>query len=209
VLTYFLNDFEMVSVAPIITGITLVFTFHIRCISIVISKSSQHLFESHSCLMGLQHLITYMLLFHNRVLLLLLLLSRACLKVKFVGYNLKQSHQHHVCNCWLVIAFSNAQCACVCLIIQYSKFGIYICNARHSNCLTTTGRYSDRHGKNTKRTTHYKEPSGRLKVPQHLTAGLQHRRFGGTKPAWMSWQREISLPLQGLKTTAVQPRGNS
>jgi hypothetical protein len=35
VLTYFVNDFEMVPVAPIITGITLVFTFHIRCISIV------------------------------------------------------------------------------------------------------------------------------------------------------------------------------
>ena len=28
--TYFLNDFEMVPVAPIITGITVVFTFHIR-----------------------------------------------------------------------------------------------------------------------------------------------------------------------------------
>jgi hypothetical protein len=27
VLTYFVNDFEMVPVAPIITGITLVFTF--------------------------------------------------------------------------------------------------------------------------------------------------------------------------------------
>jgi hypothetical protein len=35
VLTYFLYDFEMVPVAPIITGITLVFTFHIRCISMV------------------------------------------------------------------------------------------------------------------------------------------------------------------------------
>jgi hypothetical protein len=35
VLTYFLNDFEMVPVAPIFTGITLVFTFHIRCIYIV------------------------------------------------------------------------------------------------------------------------------------------------------------------------------
>jgi hypothetical protein len=32
-LTYFLNDFEIVPVAPIITGITLVFTFHMRCIS--------------------------------------------------------------------------------------------------------------------------------------------------------------------------------
>jgi hypothetical protein len=35
VLTYFLNDFEMVPVAPIITGITLIFIYHIRCISIV------------------------------------------------------------------------------------------------------------------------------------------------------------------------------
>ena len=34
-LTYFLNDFEIVPVAPIITVITSVFTFHMRCISIV------------------------------------------------------------------------------------------------------------------------------------------------------------------------------
>jgi len=34
-LMYFLNDFEMVPVTPIITGITFVFTFHIHCISIV------------------------------------------------------------------------------------------------------------------------------------------------------------------------------
>ena len=33
--TYFLNDFEMVPDAPIITGITVVFTFHIRTISLV------------------------------------------------------------------------------------------------------------------------------------------------------------------------------
>jgi hypothetical protein len=36
VLTYFPNDFEMVPVVPVITGITLVFTFHIRCISTII-----------------------------------------------------------------------------------------------------------------------------------------------------------------------------
>ena len=35
--TYFLNDFEIVPVAPIRTGITFVFTFHMRCISIVSS----------------------------------------------------------------------------------------------------------------------------------------------------------------------------
>ena len=34
-LTYFLNDFEIVPVASIITGITFVFTFHMRCVSIV------------------------------------------------------------------------------------------------------------------------------------------------------------------------------
>jgi hypothetical protein len=37
-LTYFLNDFEMVPVAPIITGITFVFAFHIHCISNVRSS---------------------------------------------------------------------------------------------------------------------------------------------------------------------------
>jgi hypothetical protein len=35
VLTYFLDDFEMVPVAPVITGITLVFIFHIGCIYIL------------------------------------------------------------------------------------------------------------------------------------------------------------------------------
>ena len=34
-LTYFLNNFETVPVVPIITGIASVFTFHMRCISIV------------------------------------------------------------------------------------------------------------------------------------------------------------------------------
>jgi len=34
-LAYFLNDIEMVPVAPIITGITFVCTFYMRCISIV------------------------------------------------------------------------------------------------------------------------------------------------------------------------------
>jgi len=34
-LTYFLNDFEIVPVAPISTGTIFVFIFHMRCISIV------------------------------------------------------------------------------------------------------------------------------------------------------------------------------
>ena len=37
-LRYFLNDFEMVPVAPIIVGITFVFTVHMRCISVVRSS---------------------------------------------------------------------------------------------------------------------------------------------------------------------------
>jgi hypothetical protein len=34
-LRYFLNDFEMVQVAPIITGIAFVCIFHMRCVSVV------------------------------------------------------------------------------------------------------------------------------------------------------------------------------
>jgi hypothetical protein len=33
-LRYFLNDFEMLLVDPVITGITFVFAFHMHCISI-------------------------------------------------------------------------------------------------------------------------------------------------------------------------------
>jgi hypothetical protein len=34
-LAYFLNDFEIVPIAPTITGIIFVFTFHMHCISVV------------------------------------------------------------------------------------------------------------------------------------------------------------------------------
>jgi hypothetical protein len=71
VLTYFLNDFKMVLVALIITGITLVFVFHIRCISILKSlyfKIFSACLESHSCLLELRHLSTYVFPFYYRVL---------------------------------------------------------------------------------------------------------------------------------------------
>jgi hypothetical protein len=61
-LTYFLNDLEMVSVAPIIPGITLVFTFHIRCVSVVRSLYFRILsasFQSYFCLLGLLHYYYY------------------------------------------------------------------------------------------------------------------------------------------------------
>ena len=54
-LRYFLNDFETVSVAPIIIGIAFVFTPHTRCISILRSFHFRAF---------LQHLLTCMLLFH-------------------------------------------------------------------------------------------------------------------------------------------------
>jgi hypothetical protein len=66
-LTYFLNDFEMVPVAPIITGITLAFTFHMRYISIVRSlyfKIFSASFLITFCLLKFQHLLTCMFLFH-------------------------------------------------------------------------------------------------------------------------------------------------
>ena len=66
-LMYFLNDFEMVPVVPIITGITFVVTFHMCCISIVMFlyfRSFSASFLSLFCLLKLQHLLAYMLLFH-------------------------------------------------------------------------------------------------------------------------------------------------
>ena len=64
-LTYFLNDFEIVPIAPIITGITFVFTFHMRCISIVRSLYFR--------IFSASFLITF--LFPELLLLLLLLLT--------------------------------------------------------------------------------------------------------------------------------------
>jgi hypothetical protein len=63
---YFLKYFEMVPVAPIITGVTFVFTFHMRCISITRS-SYFRIFSaslSHSCLPGLLRQLLCMFLFH-------------------------------------------------------------------------------------------------------------------------------------------------
>ena len=62
-LTYFLNDFEIVPVAPIITGITFVFTFNMRCISIVrylyFRICRLFFLKSHFCILKLQRLLTY------------------------------------------------------------------------------------------------------------------------------------------------------
>jgi hypothetical protein len=57
-LRYFLNDFEMVPVAPIITGITSVFTFHILYFTIRFFslKSFRLLSPSHFYLLKLQYL---------------------------------------------------------------------------------------------------------------------------------------------------------
>ena len=62
-LTYFVNDLEAVPVAPIITGITLFFTFHMGCIS----------------LWGLYILKTFRIII---LLLLLLLLYQSCTRFR-------------------------------------------------------------------------------------------------------------------------------
>jgi len=68
-LTYFLNDFEIVPVSPIITGITFVFRFHMCCISIVRSLYFRiflafFLITFLSPEMRLQRLLTCMFPFH-------------------------------------------------------------------------------------------------------------------------------------------------
>ena len=59
---YFLNDLEIVPVANIITVITSVFTFRMRCFSIVRSsylESSRLIFKSYFRLLRLQRLLIY------------------------------------------------------------------------------------------------------------------------------------------------------
>jgi hypothetical protein len=48
-LTYFLNDFEMLPVAPIITGITRAFTFHFIIIIIIIIRYYSYQTVSPAC----------------------------------------------------------------------------------------------------------------------------------------------------------------
>jgi hypothetical protein len=48
-LRYFLNDSEIVSVTPLITAITFVFTFHMRCIYIVMSLYLRIVYSLLSC----------------------------------------------------------------------------------------------------------------------------------------------------------------
>ena len=63
-LRYSLSDFEIVPVAPIITGIIFTSTFHMRWIPLMrfyILKASQLLSWSHFCLQELQHLLTHSL----------------------------------------------------------------------------------------------------------------------------------------------------
>jgi len=68
---YFLNYFEIVPVAPIITGITFVFTFHMRCISIVRSLCFR-IFSASFLITFLspemQYLSMYMFSFHHHEL---------------------------------------------------------------------------------------------------------------------------------------------
>ena len=76
-LTYFLNDFEIVPVAPITAGITFVFTFYMRSISIVRSLYFKIFSVScliHFCLLRLQRLLTYMFPFHIIIIIIIIII---------------------------------------------------------------------------------------------------------------------------------------
>ena len=80
-LMYFLNDFEMVPLAPISTGITLVFTFHMRCIFIaktlyfkIFSASFLFTFLSPEIATPINMQVPFSFIFIISILLLLLLL---------------------------------------------------------------------------------------------------------------------------------------
>jgi hypothetical protein len=63
---YFLNKFQIILAATIITGITFVFIFRVRCTSIVRSSYFRKFSDSslsHFRLLKLQHLLAYMLIF--------------------------------------------------------------------------------------------------------------------------------------------------
>ena len=64
---YFVNDFTVVPVAPVVTGITFVFTFHMHSISIVMYLYFgifSAFFQSQFCLLWLQRLLAYIFPFH-------------------------------------------------------------------------------------------------------------------------------------------------
>ena len=90
-LTYFLNDLEMVPVAPIITGITLVFTFHMRCISIARSLYFK-IFSASFLITFLSPGIATSINMH-----VLFSLSRIIMSGLLLGIVLS------VCTCWLLL----------------------------------------------------------------------------------------------------------
>ena len=87
-LTYFLNDFEIVPVAPIITGITFVFPFHMRSISIVRSLYFR-IFSASLLITFLSHEIATFINIHVPFSLSLIIMSGLLL-----GIGLS------VCTCW-------------------------------------------------------------------------------------------------------------
>ena len=64
-LTYFLDDIEIVPVAPVIIGITFVFTFHMRCISVVRSLYFRIFSASFFCLLSYYYCNYYYGQFYN------------------------------------------------------------------------------------------------------------------------------------------------
>ena len=112
-LGYFLNDSEMVLVAPVFTGITFVFEpFHMRFSSVFyILGSSQLLSWSHFCFSKLKRLLTFMFVFF----------IIADYNVRFIVRNVLS-----VCTCGFhnVVILSSG---------LFTNFGVFLCHYSFSN----------------------------------------------------------------------------
>jgi hypothetical protein len=115
-LTYFLNDFEMVPVAPIITGITFIFTFHMRCIYIVRS-SYFRIFSASFVITFLSPEIATSINIHVLFSLSRIIMSGLLLFVIILYYNYYYHHHHHYHHHYHIVIV--IICAVSCLVWRF------------------------------------------------------------------------------------------
>jgi hypothetical protein len=97
-LRYFRNKFEMLLVVPVVTGITFVFTFHIRCIFLIRTSYSQifRLFFDHVLVsFQSQYLLTDMLLSYYTDCDILFVREVSISFYLSIPYNNNNNNNHH------------------------------------------------------------------------------------------------------------------
>ena len=121
-LTYFMNDFEIVPVAPFVTGITFVFTFHMHYIFIVMSLYFR---------ISATFLITFLSpeIATSINIHVPFSLSRIMISGLLLGVALS------VCTCWFynmvtlppwLVSTNFGTCSCQCFVQLYSCFLAYV-----------------------------------------------------------------------------------